>query len=125
MTGSQAFVAGVIAALLAGASAPGVAGSAPSFDCRRAKGFAETAICADPALATKDRAAARMYMGARSTMQEYGDSEETFDLKRERREWLALRDACETVACLHASYDARLRHLQDPADPRRLNEPLR
>jgi len=125
MTGSRAFVAGVIAALLAGASAPVVAGSGPSFDCRRAKGFAETAICADPALATKDRTAARMYMGARSTMQEYGDSEETFDLKRERREWLSRRDACETVACLHASYDARIRHLQDPDDPIRLNETTR
>ena len=125
MTASKAFVAGVIAALLAASSAPVVAGSEPSFNCRRAKGFAETAICADPALATKDRVAARMYMGARSTMQEYGDTEESFDLKRERREWLARRDACQTVACLHASYDARIRHLQDPDDPRRLDEMIR
>lgn len=126
MTASRAFVAASVL-LLAGlaASAEARAGSGPSFNCKRASGWIEEAICADPVLAAKDRAAAYMYMGSRSTMQEYGDSEEVFDLKRERREWLKRRNACTTVGCLHASYDARLRRLQDPDDPRTLDAMLR
>ena len=126
MTASQLFVAACVL-LLAGpaATAEARAPSEPSFNCRRASGWIEEAICADPVLAAKDRAAAYMYMGSRSTMQEYGDSEHTYDLKREKREWLARRNACTTVACLHASYDARLRRLQDPDDPKTLDGMLR
>lgn len=83
------------AALLATWSILGITTSAmaaggPTFDCAKAQGAVEKAICADPALATRDRALADVYKAA--TAKASGKLAAT--LKTEQRGWVKGRNEC-------------------------------
>jgi uncharacterized protein len=102
--------AGLLVALLLGLDAvPAAAQSsgAPSFDCAKAAGV-ETAVCADPSLAMRDRMLATLYAVAKAGALGDGRSGEL----AAQRLWLKGRDACgQDRACLAQNYDARLRNL--------------
>lgn len=81
--------------------------SGPSFDCSRAMSAAEQRICADPDLARADRIMTVVH----------GKAVRRDGLRREQREWLALRDSCGNFgACLAATYEARIAELMDRVD---------
>ncbi|HEY5722550.1 MAG TPA: lysozyme inhibitor LprI family protein [Allosphingosinicella sp.] len=85
--------------------------SGPSFDCSRATSATERTICADPDLAKADRIMAVVH----------GKAIRRDGLRREQREWLALRDSCaDNSFCLAATYEARIAELMD-----RVELPLR
>lgn len=83
-----------VAAIPAGASAV-----RPSFDCTRAATLVETMICADPALAARDRAMQVAYRHARRLRRAWQPSLQT--------EWLAHRNACSSADCIATAYDER------------------
>jgi uncharacterized protein YecT (DUF1311 family) len=83
-----------VAAVPAGASA-----MRPSFDCTHAATRVETMICADPALAARDRAMQVAYRHARRLRRSWQPSPQ--------REWLAQRNACSSADCIAAAYDER------------------
>lgn len=78
----------------------------PSFDCTRAEAVVEHVICEDGFLATLDVALDRHYRDALAA----GGS-----TLRSQLDWLAARDACESVpdvrACVLLAYTSRLREL--------------
>ena len=76
----------------------------------------EKAICGSPSLAAKDRRMSRLYFEQLSYYQEYGDNLETNAFKAEQRSWLARRNRCQTNTCLHASYDQRIRQLEQASE---------
>ena len=104
-----------ILAILAAAAAT----TAPSFDCARASGEVEQAICASPALAELDREEARLYRLARAVPQARREA-----LRGRQREFLAARDSCPESAaplaeCLRDAYlgdIAELRRVSGLAD---------
>jgi uncharacterized protein YecT (DUF1311 family) len=65
----------------------------PSFDCARASGAAEKAICADPKLAALDVAIAKTYGRLRSEL----DRAAAAALKEDQRAFIALRDRAREV----------------------------
>jgi uncharacterized protein YecT (DUF1311 family) len=65
------------------------AAAAPSFDCARARGAVEQAICASAALAELDREEARLYRLARAVPQARREA-----LRDRQRAFLAERDSC-------------------------------
>src|SRR5688500_11450701 len=73
--------------------------ASPSFDCAEARLDAERMICANPALARRDRALALLYRGAAPQPPLFRQSQ---------RRWLAARNDCGTEACVAAAYDARI-----------------
>jgi uncharacterized protein len=80
-----------------------------SFDCRKARGWVEKAICADPELSDKDGRMALAFDDLVAQAREGGG--EDFDMRMfrdEQRQWLSERNACRTKACLHAAYDKRI-----------------
>lgn len=94
-------------------------GQQPSFDCARATGRVEAAICgADDyryrSLAGRDQWLARLYRGALAR----GET-----TAAEQRRWLARRNACaaradgELGGCLEAAYKARGEELRDRSTP--------
>ena len=62
---------------------------AASFDCSKAKNFAEKSVCADSDLSRLDDALSRIY---RIALERVKDKEQ---LRAEQRQWLAKRDACD------------------------------
>ena len=97
-----------MACLMAGA-AGAAAGEGPSYDCARASGRVEEAVCAQADLAQLDRELARVYRLAR---QATGGGA----LVPEQRRWLAARDGCAAAAdlrlCLRDAYAARIAGLR-------------
>ena len=85
-----------------------VAGERPSYDCARASGRVEAAICADPGLAQLDRELARVYQLARQA--------DGAALVAAQRRWLSERDGCATAAdvplCLRNAHAARIAGLR-------------
>lgn len=85
-----------------------VAGERPSYDCARASGRVEAAICADPGLAQLDRELARVYQLARQA--------DGAALVAAQRRWLSERDGCASAAglhlCLRDSYADRIADLR-------------
>lgn len=85
----------------------------PSFDCRKARVWAEKAICADPALADLDRRMAQVYREIGSGLAEG----ERAALSEGQREWVVQRNDCEQAAnpldCLRLGYEGRLGALAD------------
>jgi hypothetical protein len=79
----------------------------PSFNCRSARTSVERAICADPALAAKDRRMATLYEQAGGSMKGPVD--------RPQWRWLAARNACGRApalqSCIDRVYDARIAEL--------------
>jgi uncharacterized protein len=84
----------------------------PSFDCAKAEGPVETAICKDEKLAALDRTLAEVFAAA-------GTSLEPEDATIERdaqRAWLKTRNSCgkrpNVTACVRAAYEVRIAELQ-------------
>jgi uncharacterized protein len=81
----------------------------PSFNCRYARTSVERAICADPALAAKDRRMAILYEQAGGSRFRPVDPTQWG--------WLAARNRCARApgpaleTCVHRAYDARIAEL--------------
>jgi hypothetical protein len=81
----------------------------PSFNCGYARTAVERAICADPALAAKDRRMALLYEQAGGSRFRPVDPTQWG--------WLAARNRCARTsgaaleACVHRAYDARIAEL--------------
>jgi uncharacterized protein YecT (DUF1311 family) len=94
------------------AAAPPIAAS-PSFKCSRARTEVELAICADPALAGKDRDLARLYRHVRGSL---AGSSRAFATSRQMA-WLKDRDSCGgSATCILNAYDSRIRELATELD---------
>jgi uncharacterized protein len=78
---------------------------AASFDCAKAKGKIEKAICADQSLSNLDEYLGRYYSGASEALKDGAAC-----LKTDQRAWVkTVRDACGTkTACLKDAYLKRL-----------------
>lgn len=87
--------------------------SGPSFDCSKARAWAEKVICSDPELAALDQELASAYRSARAR---HSDTRSD-SLKQEQRAWLRRRDACEgrpqSFGCLRRAYEIRISELRD------------
>jgi hypothetical protein len=82
-------------------------GAQPSFDCAQAQSPAERQVCADPELASLDRALAQAYARAVAA------STEDSAMRREQRLWLSLRDETQhDRPALVELYTRRLRELE-------------
>jgi uncharacterized protein len=84
----------------------------PGFSCAAASSPIETAICADPALAARDRTMAKLFAAARVSAAGVGPSRELTT----QRKWLRDRSlTCSSpqagTACLAQQYDDRLYEL--------------
>jgi uncharacterized protein YecT (DUF1311 family) len=98
---------------LKGTLRPDPRAPAASFDCARASGDIETAICGDRALARLDRHVAEAYF---DKLVWEGDEAKRFTLRKDQRAWLIERDGCRVraesfVGCLTRVYQARLKAL--------------
>ncbi len=84
---------------------------APSFECRPGQGAIEQAICADEALAAKDRKMSALYDGLRKRFSDAGRK----NLLEAQLAWKRERAQCREPsmnACLAAAYDKRIRELE-------------
>lgn len=78
-----------------------------SFDCDKARGFAERSICADKALSKMDEALFNEYQKA------LDEADQLFEVKKEEQSWLSkVRNACATVDCLKHSYKQRIAEIK-------------
>jgi uncharacterized protein len=86
----------VLALLLPTPMAPVAAqtSAGPSFDCARAKGVVEQAICGDPELAEADRTMARLFAATRTSAFGSGPS----NMLVGQRRWLKEREDCAAFA---------------------------
>jgi uncharacterized protein YecT (DUF1311 family) len=87
--------------------------AAASFDCAKAGNATEKAICADPGLSRQDEAMAALYQ-RQLEMPDTGQWAAV--LKRDQREWIALRNReCKGNAdCLKQDYQRRITYLGHP-----------
>ncbi len=86
------------------ASGPAQAAS-PSFSCSKARSATERAICASPALATADRAHARLYANTVAKARRVSDANAVARVRQAERGVRSNRDACGTdAACIRAAY---------------------
>jgi glucose/arabinose dehydrogenase len=92
-----------LSALIALLGLTGAGAGAASFDCKRARGQVETAICADAGLSALDEQLAAAY--ARALQASPGE-------KAAQLAWLRTRNACADAACLRQAYGARIAELQ-------------
>jgi uncharacterized protein YecT (DUF1311 family) len=72
----------------------------PSFDCSKAVSSVEKMICTDAALASADAALAATYSKAKTSSTDGW-------LRSSQREFLQVRNACGTSACVAGTYHAR------------------
>lgn len=94
------------------AGSAGALAQGPAFDCTQARGSVEQMICADPALAARDRQMAAVYAAAlRKAGQEHPPT-----LRAEQRGWAKGRNDCwkatDPKACVVAAYQRRTVELQ-------------
>lgn len=80
---------------------------AASFDCSKAVNFAETSICKDGYLSGVDSILGRAYKKA------LAETEHPDDLRQSQREWLSVRDQCNTQKCLDQTMGARVTFLEN------------
>lgn len=75
---------------------------APSFNCAEARNPVERSICADPALAVRDKAVDLLY--------KRGGKPFAFPSRyvRLQRQWLSRRNRCKTSDCVRRVYDERI-----------------
>jgi uncharacterized protein len=85
--------------------------ASPSFDCAKAEGRAEKAICGDRELSLLDREAARLYALALKSV----DPKQAAVLKADAAGWATARNDCwlaqETRTCIIAAYARRIHRL--------------
>lgn len=87
-------------------------GRAASFDCRRAAGVVERAVCADPKLSALDERALAAYTAAAAALG-VGEAPDYRDpvaglLLAGNRDWGAARDRCGAANCLLELYLRRI-----------------
>ncbi|HEX4694312.1 lysozyme inhibitor LprI family protein [Sphingomonas sp.] len=75
-----------------------------SFNCDRARGWAEQQICSTSSLADSDRRQAALYSSA---MARAGGADRA-DLRQSQRNWLAVRNGCGDVSCIEQAYTDRI-----------------
>jgi len=78
---------------------------AVSFDCKKASGFAEQAVCSVPYLGRLDDTLAKNY---RSTLDSNIGDGARKELKTSQRTWLVKRNACSSNACVEKAYKQRI-----------------
>ena len=86
---------------------------AASFDCAKASNPTEKTICATPALSLQDESMADLY---RKQLATPDAGQWAAYLKRDQRDWLAVRNRhCKAdVKCLREDYERRIRYLAEP-----------
>jgi uncharacterized protein len=77
---------------------------AASFDCRKAKTFAENSICSDTLLSRLDDALAENYSSMRNS--NFGNTKEW--LKSEQVKWIKSLNLCKDKECLIDAYRKRV-----------------
>lgn len=99
------------------------AANAASFDCKKASGVTENAICSDAELSELDNVLAKSYADARSKFSVEGKNA----IKAEQINWLKKQMNCssreittpkERVACLKTEYKSRIGELNRRGTPR-------
>lgn len=95
------------------AAVPAVAAdTAPTFDCSKASGKAQTLICSDPELAALDHQLGSVYAAASAK----ATNQHPSLLKVEQRGWIKGRDDCwksdDVRGCVRDSYRTRIAELQ-------------
>jgi uncharacterized protein len=88
------------------APAPAVAQAKPSFDCAKARSFAERNICSDPELARLDRELGRLYARAKRAAVDPAAFQRQSDAQWRRRE-----RTCRDRSCLVRWYADRREQL--------------
>jgi uncharacterized protein YecT (DUF1311 family) len=79
-----------------------------SFNCSRARGWAEQQICSTEPLADSDRRQAELYS---SVMARAVGADKTA-LRHSQRTWVKMRNGCSDVACIEQAYADRITFLQ-------------
>ena len=91
---------------------------AASFDCTKAKTFAEKTICADPELSRQDETLATAFKAALATTSD----KDAF--KAKQMQWLtSVRNVCTDASCLKTSYQSRIAALNTPTPPNPTSPP--
>lgn len=85
---------------------------AAGFDCQQAGTSVERQICGDEDLSALDGQLNEIYQALR----ESANAVQRRALTSEQRQWLRSRNQCSDLACLQASYDARLNELDPLTD---------
>src|SRR5690348_1924648 len=110
----------LLALLLLALAGPRPAAAA-SFDCAKAAGDSEKAICADATLSELDETVAKAYAGLRESFANLGEGEKDAALAAltaTQRGWLAERNKCRAdIACLTRQHERRLAILAGKPDP--------
>ena len=86
----------------------------PSFDCNKARGPTETAICSDAGLSALDLNMATQYRRAFSTAR----PDQQALLQQTARRFYAYRDRCPDNRCIGEAYVGRMREIRDIAEGR-------
>ncbi|WP_155639578.1 lysozyme inhibitor LprI family protein [Burkholderia multivorans] len=94
-----------IAALLLAVSTAAFA-DGPAFNCAKASSKVEKMICGDSALAGADSVNADLY---KEVLQA---SDNPNLVKQEQRQWLKVRNACQSLDCLAKAYNDRYNALE-------------
>lgn len=84
--------------------------TAASFDCAKAVGYAETAICKNSELSRLDEELSRKY---KASILESASSEQ---LKQEQKEWIKRTRNCKDEDCLLSEYKTRISSLSQSAN---------
>ena len=107
----------VVIALLTSPLAMEAGAAEPSFDCTKASGEAEQAICASETLASLDRTMAETYRAARDSLAGAADAKAATDLLTStQRGWIKGRNECwkadDLESCIADSYTSRIAEMQ-------------
>ncbi|WP_431226619.1 lysozyme inhibitor LprI family protein [Burkholderia contaminans] len=94
-----------VAALLLVVSTTTFAGS-PAFNCTKASSKVEKMICGDSTLSDADSVNADLYKEVMQT------ADNPNQVKQEQRQWLKVRNACQTADCLASAYNNRYNQLE-------------
>ncbi|KVW05805.1 hypothetical protein WK91_34510 [Burkholderia cepacia] len=94
-----------VVALLLAATTAAFAGS-PAFNCAKASSKVEKMICGDSALSDADSVNADLY---KEVLQATDNPNQ---VKQEQRQWLKVRNACQTTECLANAYNNRYNQLE-------------
>lgn len=86
---------------------PNTALSEPSFECGNATNRVEHLICDNSSLGRYDRILSEAYQNARELV------DDPKKLKETQRDWLKMRNRCETIDCLREIYWDRIVKLRD------------
>jgi len=86
----------------------------PSFECSRVTSRVLQLVCADPALAARDRQMSSSFYAALAR----GDHETRATLRASRDRFLVARGRCSTAACVAQAYDDRAAEIRDIAGDR-------